>query len=113
MLQNVCNGVSAPITAKACVSGTQDLSSTLSVAVFPNPSSGRIFVQIQSVASTSVQMKLYDIDGKFIGTVLDSEMNAGKQSFEVNLPKLPAGAYKYSITTTAGVENGDLILQPR
>ncbi|MEZ4891991.1 MAG: T9SS type A sorting domain-containing protein [Saprospiraceae bacterium] len=79
---------------------------------FPNPSSGRIFVQIQSVANTSVQMKLYDIDGKFIGTVLDSEMNAGKQSFEVNLPKLPAGAYKYSITTTAGVENGDLILHP-
>ncbi len=75
--------------------------STLGIRVFPNPSNNIAFLQIQSINSTILSIKLTDITGRVLQT---KQVNAIKGSTEtqINISVYPAGIYLLKMNDVTG-----------
>lgn len=106
-----CAGMSTPIMAEACVSGTQDLEGDLSVLVYPNPAQDRLFLNIQSLRASNVQFELFAADGRYVGQLFQGDIVAGNQTLNIMLPEIPAGMYRYRLSTEMGSVQGTVVVQ--
>ncbi len=70
---------------------------------YPNPASGMTYIDIVLPEADKVEVKLYNIRGQVVATLLDEYINTGKHTLELNAALLPAGVYIYTVLTTSGL----------
>ena len=73
----------------------------------PNPASGITLVPFSLERATVADIRLYDLNGRLMQTVLNSELNAGNYKAEVNAAELASGIY------TLVLRAGDQVLQTK
>jgi len=73
---------------------------------YPNPFNPetiiRYAVKTQLIASQLVTLKIFDISGREIQTLVNEHQNAGKYSLNFDARNLPSGIYFYRLTTSSG-----------
>ena len=60
---------------------------------YPNPFNPSTYISYQLPSGIFVTIKVYDILGKEVKTLVNEHQNAGKYSMEFNASKLPSGVY--------------------
>lgn len=64
---------------------------------YPNPFNPISIIKYQIAKSSFVDLKIYDVLGKEIATLVNKKQNAGVYEVEFNGEKLPSGIYFYSL----------------
>lgn len=64
---------------------------------YPNPASGKTSIDIIVPEAQNIQLKIYDIMGRTVYTVVDDYLNSGKQTFEIDLSNFAPGIYIYRV----------------
>jgi hypothetical protein len=65
------------------------------LSIYPNPTSGIIDFQFSTVDFQRVLLKIYDLHGREVATVVDRLMPAGEHVVSFDASDLPAGVYIY------------------
>jgi hypothetical protein len=89
-----------------------DLEEKNLVRLFPNPSQGRLTLEYTSTGTTELDLLLYDLRGRLLGTWHFPGGGTATVKQEINLPGLPAGLYAYQIRVGEVLQNGKLVVQP-
>ena len=64
-----------------------------SVSLFPNPSNESTKINFTLATNSAVTMKIYDMTGQLVETVINEEMTAGDHSAGLETSSLPSGVY--------------------
>ncbi len=106
-----CAGTSDPVFAEACMSNLVNVSENLSLVLYPNPAKDKITIEMRSLEDLrDIRLELYTFDGRSIGSVFQIERLAGNSSTEIQLPELPAGMYRYRLSSSQGDALGSLMI---
>ncbi|MFI5252823.1 MAG: T9SS type A sorting domain-containing protein [Bacteroidota bacterium] len=65
---------------------------------YPNPFNPGTVIQYQLPASSHVLLKVYNMLGQEIATLVDEQQGAGYKSVKFQMPDLPSGIYIYRLT---------------
>ena len=79
------------------------------VEIYPNPFAGVVNCQLSIVNCQSVSLKIYDIHGREVATVLDGVIPAGEHTVQFDTFRLPAGIYMYRLTANGQRQTGKLV----
>jgi len=77
---------------------------------YPNPFNPTTTVEYQILKIGFVTLKVYDILGKKVATLVNEEKSAGRYEFVFNATALPSGIYFYQLTSGSFVETKKMIL---
>ncbi|MBZ0179785.1 MAG: T9SS type A sorting domain-containing protein [Melioribacteraceae bacterium] len=66
---------------------------------YPNPFNPATKIEFSLPEATVVSLKVYDILGSEVATLINEKMEAGNYTFNFDASKLPSGAYIYRIIT--------------
>ena len=77
---------------------------------YPNPFNPTTIIKYDLTEFSNVKLSIYDINGKLVQTLLNSNMPAGKYEIEWNAAGVASGIYIYSIESGNTVLNKKLIL---
>ena len=77
---------------------------------YPNPFNPTTIIKYDLTEFSNVKLSIYDINGKLVQTLLNSNMPAGKYEIEWNAAGVASGIYIYSIESGNAVLNKKLIL---
>lgn len=61
--------------------------------VYPNPFNGTTNINFQLNKPCDVSLKLYDIQGRHVRSLINEEMNAGQHTFSLEIEDLSSGTY--------------------
>ncbi|RKY98771.1 MAG: hypothetical protein DRQ13_03180 [Ignavibacteriae bacterium] len=78
---------------------------------YPNPFNPSTVISWQSPVDNFVTLKVFDVLGREITTLINGYKEAGTHSVEFNASNLPGGVYLYRIQIGTYTETGKLILQ--
>ncbi|GBD87984.1 hypothetical protein BMS3Abin03_01918 [bacterium BMS3Abin03] len=78
---------------------------------YPNPFNPTTIIKWQSPVNDFVKLKVFDLLGREVATLINEYKEAGTHSVEFNASGLPSGVYFYSIQIGNYVETRKLILQ--
>ncbi len=87
--------VSSPLQSCAAVAGVDELSNSLNITVFPNPSGGELNLTMSQ--SGSVPMKIYNVLGECI-----QQNTVTASNFRIDLSSQPNGVYFMHLQTEYG-----------
>jgi hypothetical protein len=77
---------------------------------YPNPFNPTTKINWQIPSSNLVSLKIYDVLGRVVATLVDEYKTAGKYESEFSAVDLPGGVYFYSLHTANFVETKKMIL---
>ena len=77
---------------------------------FPNPFNPSTKIQYSVPQTSPVQIKVFDVLGNEIETLVNEEKQAGKYEVEFNAANLPSGIYFYQLKAANFVETKKMIL---
>ncbi len=77
---------------------------------YPNPFNPNTTISYQIKERGLVQLKIYDILGKEVATLVKKEHTQGNYSVKFDGNKLPSGVYVYSLRVNGFIENRKMIL---
>lgn len=77
---------------------------------YPNPATDAVSIPFELAQPMRVQLKLYDMLGREVVSVLDEELPAGRHTEEVEVSGLAAGTYYYRLQTPAQELGGSVIV---
>jgi hypothetical protein len=77
---------------------------------YPNPFNPSTTINYQLPANNHVSLKVYDILGNLVSTLVDEEMEAGYYSINWNASQLASGIYIYRIISGTYVSTKKMIL---
>ena len=66
---------------------------------FPNPFNPNTVISFQLSVNSHVTLKVFDVNGREVATLVDSEMTAGKHHVTFAPRSATSGLYFYKITT--------------
>jgi len=66
-------------------------------SIYPNPASGNAEIDFSLTSSSNINIKIYDVTGRLVKTVLNDKKSAGSQQVQVNVEELQNGIYFYTI----------------
>jgi hypothetical protein len=69
---------------------------------FPNPSTDGTTIRFSLANYQHVTLKCYDILGRGIATLLETDLNVGEYNIPFNTSLVPNGSYFYTLTTGEG-----------
>lgn len=69
---------------------------------YPNPAVTETVFEFTLDKDQQVRIDLYDIQGKLIQNIANTQFTQGTNFFSFNVEKLPAGTYTYSLRTSEG-----------
>lgn len=78
---------------------------------YPNPFNSETTIEFSIPIQTHVGLKIFDLLGKEVATLIDSDLNAGIYKKVWNAFNLPSGIYFYKLQTNEYTEVKKLILQ--
>lgn len=70
-----------------------------SVSVYPNPTNEKVFIDIISVKENFASVKMHNLLGQLVVEKIRGLLPAGKNTFEIDVTKLPKGAYFIEVDT--------------
>lgn len=76
----------------------------------PNPTSSFTAIRYGLPAAARVRLRLYDVTGRLVATVVDGERGAGYHEAVVEGDPLPSGAYLYRLEAGGRVLTGRLTI---
>ena len=65
---------------------------------YPNPFNPSTTIKFEVAKSTFVTLKVYDIMGREVMSLVNQNMNAGTYEYSLNMMNLTSGAYFYKMT---------------
>lgn len=77
---------------------------------YPNPFNPSTTISFQLPKQLNVLLKIYNMLGQEVVTLLDSRMNSGKHSVTFDASELTSGLYVYKITTSKGSASKKMLL---
>jgi hypothetical protein len=77
---------------------------------YPNPFNPSTIINYQLPEKNHVTLKVYDILGNLVGTLIDQEMEAGYHSVDWNASALASGVYIYRLSSGSFVSTKKLML---
>lgn len=83
------------------ITSTDNLSIESRIKLFPNPTSGKVFVSVAPGMIDLLSYEVFDPNGKMIK---EASINRGQQPFEVSLEGFPNGIYLIRFFTTEGTQ---------
>ncbi|MBS1552348.1 MAG: T9SS type A sorting domain-containing protein [Bacteroidetes bacterium] len=99
-----------PITGIVSQSGTQTPNVYALSQNYPNPFNPVTKIDFSIPKSGLVTLKVFDILGKEIATLVNEKLSAGKYETDFNASKLSSGTYYYRIETGDYVETKKMLL---
>ncbi|MDR3627189.1 MAG: T9SS type A sorting domain-containing protein [Ignavibacteriaceae bacterium] len=72
---------------------------------YPNPFNPSTVISWQLAANSHVTLKVYDILGREVASLVDKDLSAGSHSINWNASKLTSGVYIYQLRVSAGGVN--------
>ena len=82
----------------------------LTVSASPNPFRDQATIELNSTGDDYINIQLYDIQGKQLGTLYKGHVSAGKHQFVWKPVNSASGIYFYSVKTSNNVLTGKLVL---
>ena len=104
-----CTGNKAPKKIIA----NQNLNSPVEYSLeqnYPNPFNPTTQINYSIRETGLVQLKIYDILGKEVATLVNENKEAGNYSIDFNASELPSGVYIYQLTTPGFTQARKMIL---
>jgi hypothetical protein len=90
---------------------TQELPTTFDLSQnYPNPFNPTTMIRYQLPAATRVALKVFDVLGRSVRTLVDADRDAGIYSVEFNGSDLSSGVYMYRLETSKGMLQRKLLL---
>ena len=77
---------------------------------YPNPFNPSTVIGYQLLVNSYVSLKVYNIIGKEVTTIVNKEQSAGKYIVEYNASEIPSGVYFYRLQAGDFVETKKMIL---
>ena len=77
---------------------------------YPNPFNSMTTIEFEIPEKVNVKLKVYNIVGREIETLVDKELEPGKYKFNFNANNLPSGIYLYTLKTPKFVKTKKMIL---
>ena len=77
---------------------------------FPNPFNPSTVIGYQLPANSLVTLKVYDVLGREVRTLVNEREGAGDHSITFNAADLPSGVYFYRLTAGSFVETKRLVV---
>ncbi|WP_282123487.1 T9SS type A sorting domain-containing protein [Algibacter mikhailovii] len=90
---------------------TDSFSSSGLINIYPNPSAEMVNVSFSLKESARVKMDIYDVNGKFVKTILNEEKAAGSYIQKWNSTSMAAGLYILEISADNKKYRSKLILK--
>ena len=92
-------------------SGSVQNNKTYSLAQnYPNPFNPATVISYQLATAGKVTLKIFDVLGKEVTTLVNEEKSAGSYSVKFNAVNLPSGVYFYCLKSGGFVETKKLLL---
>jgi hypothetical protein len=64
---------------------------------YPNPFNPATTIEFEIPASSFVSLRIYDVLGRLVSTIVNEEMTARNYAFNINTSDLSAGIYFYTL----------------
>jgi hypothetical protein len=77
---------------------------------YPNPFNPSTHINYFVPLRSHVQIRIYDVLGKEVMTLIDGELKAGSYIVELNMPSLASGIYFYQFRAGSFIETKKLML---
>jgi photosystem II stability/assembly factor-like uncharacterized protein len=77
---------------------------------YPNPFNPTTKINFDLKNSTFAMLRVYDISGREVRTLVNEKLSAGSYSYDFNATELPSGVYFYQLQTDGFVETKKMIL---
>jgi len=77
---------------------------------YPNPFNPTTTISFSIAEKGKVQLKVYDIIGKEVKSLINGELNAGQYNIMFNASDLPSGIYIYELRTNKFLESRKMML---
>lgn len=87
-----------------------DMKGNLSLKSFPNPGSQSTLISYHIPVQSGVSLKLYDLSGRCVKTLINGEKPAGSYDVKLNAKELGSGVYFVKLTTGKFKRTKKLIL---
>jgi PKD repeat protein len=95
-------------TVTVTTTNTKNLASDISFELYPNPTSDRVFVSVQSPTSQSLSLQITNLLGEVMTTV---SLSSGMFNQEISLESFASGTYFYQLLGEEQVfDSGKLLL---
>ena len=96
-LWSILNGALAPLTG--VINGENNIPKNASLDNYPNPFNPTTKIRYLVPSNGLVTLKVYDVTGKEIASLINEIKSTGSYSIEFNGTNLPSGAYFYRLTS--------------
>lgn len=90
--------------------GTTDLQHILETTIYPNPTSGKVTIELNSSVKHAAVVRLYDMVGTTV-RVVSKSLNTGNNTMEIDMTHLPAGVYNAVIYVDGQSINRKIVKQ--
>jgi len=77
---------------------------------YPNPFNPSTEIKFSIPQTTNITLRVFDIMGREVVTLIDEQMEAGKHSIVFNAANLSSGVYYYTIITENFIQTNKMIL---
>lgn len=77
---------------------------------YPNPFNPRTMITYTLAQTTHVQVRVYDVQGRVVQTLINRTQSAGAYSLPFNASHLPSGTYLYQLQTPSRTESRKMTL---
>jgi len=83
----------------------------ISFQIYPNPSHLSTTIRFNLPAKSRVELKIYDVPGREVSTLINQELNAGIHQIEFDGSNLPSGVYFYRLVAGSLSETKKVVLR--
>ncbi|MEW6196454.1 MAG: T9SS type A sorting domain-containing protein, partial [Bacteroidota bacterium] len=77
---------------------------------YPNPFNPITKISFTLASKDNIKLKVYDILGREVATLVNGEFELGKHEIEFNASNLPSGVYFYNLTTSSNSSTKKMLL---
>ena len=88
-----------------------ELSQQILLLIYPNPAEDLAIIQFTLTQSSHVNVKVYDVNGKEITTLINDEMQQGDHLLQLKTDHFAKGVYVVKMISDFGIEKQKLIVQ--
>ena len=105
-----CLGKSDPLFAQACSSSAGEQEKSVGLRLFPNPTTGRLTLFVQSERPIDGNFDVFRSDGSFAGNFFRDRLAAGEHTLHFDLSGYSPGVYYYAFRTETEIIRGAFVI---